>query len=106
MSPAELFPAKPAAERESELGVVDGKAANAIPKRRVIAEGDSTLDLMLGKTFAVSECVAAEFRAEAFNLTNTPPWGNPNGDFGATAFGSITSAGDPRVFELVLKLRF
>jgi hypothetical protein len=68
--------------------------------------GYSTLDLMVGKSFAVSERVAAEFRAEVFNLTNTPPWGDPNGDFGTAAFGSITSAGDPRVFELVLKLRF
>ncbi len=68
--------------------------------------GYGTFDLMLGKTLAVSERVAAEFRAEVFNLTNTPPWGEPNGDFGSAGFGSITSAGDPRVFELVLKLRF
>jgi hypothetical protein len=61
---------------------------------------------MLGKTFAVSERIAAEFRAEAFNLTNTPPLGDPDGNFGTSAFGTITSAGDPRVFELVLKLRF
>ena len=68
--------------------------------------GYSTIDLMVGKTFLLSEKLAAEFRAEAFNLTNTPPWSEPNGDFGTPAFGSITSAGDPRVFELVLKLRF
>jgi hypothetical protein len=61
---------------------------------------------MLGKTFLLDERVRLEFRAEAFNLTNTPPLGNFNGNFGTTAFGSITTAGDPRVFEFVLKLHF
>ncbi len=68
--------------------------------------GYRTADLMLGKTFALSERVRLEFRAEAFNLTNTPPLGNFNGNFGTSAFGSITTAGDPRVFEFVLKLHF
>jgi hypothetical protein len=64
------------------------------------------LDLMVGKTFTVSERWQAEFRAEAFNLTNTPPLGNPSGSFGTPAFGTITTAFDPRVFEFVVKLHF
>src|SRR5262249_4536676 len=47
-----------------------------------------------------------EFRAEAFNLTNTPPLGAPNGVLGAPGFGSITTAGDPRVLQLGLKVIF
>ncbi len=47
-----------------------------------------------------------EFRAEAFNLTNTPPLGVPNGVLGSPGFGSITSAGDPRVVQLGLKVIF
>ncbi len=42
-------------------------------------------------------------RAEAFNLTNTPFLGAPNGVFGSAAFGTITSAGDPRVIQLAIK---
>jgi hypothetical protein len=61
---------------------------------------------MADKTFAVTERLRTEFRAEAFNLTNTPSLGNPNGNYGTVAFGSITRAYDPRVFELVLKLHF
>jgi hypothetical protein len=61
---------------------------------------------MLGKTFAVAENIKAELRAEAFNVTNTPHFGNPNGSFGTGAFGTITTAFDPRVFEFVLKVRF
>jgi hypothetical protein len=68
--------------------------------------GYRTLDLMLGWTFLLSERARLEFRAESFNVTNTPPLGNPNGAFGAAPFGSISSALDPRVFELVLKLHF
>ena len=68
--------------------------------------GYRAVDLMIGKEFLMTERVRAEFRAEAFNVTNTPPLGNPNGSFGNAAFGSITTALDPRVFELVLKLHF
>ncbi len=42
-----------------------------------------------------------EFRAEVFNVSNTPPLNDPNGSFGSAAFGSITSAGNPRDFEFV-----
>jgi hypothetical protein len=68
--------------------------------------GLADADLMIGKTFAVSEKVNLELRAEAFNVTNTPPLADPNGSVGNTAFGSIASAGNPRVFELVGKIRF
>ena len=63
-------------------------------------------DLMIGKTFQVSERVAFEFRAEVFNVSNTPPLSDPNGSFGSAAFGSITSAGNPRDFEFAGKVRF
>ncbi len=63
-------------------------------------------DLMIGKTFTITERTNLEFRAEAFNVTNTPPLNDPNGTFGSAAFGSITSAGNPRDFEFALKLHF
>src|SRR5262249_848173 len=68
--------------------------------------GLQTADLMLGKAFPITERVNLELRAEAFNVTNTPPLNDPNGTFGSAAFGSITSAGNPRVFELVGKMHF
>jgi hypothetical protein len=63
-------------------------------------------DLMVGKTFRTTERYNVEFRAEVFNVTNTPPLNDPNGSFGSPAFGSITSAGGPRDFELALKVHF
>jgi hypothetical protein len=68
--------------------------------------GLQNADLMLGKTFHIAERVNAEFRAEAFNVSNTPPLNDPNGIFGSAAFGSITSAGNPRDFEFVAKIHF
>jgi hypothetical protein len=63
-------------------------------------------DLMIGKTFRITERWNLEFRAEAFNVSNTPPLNDPNGSFGSAAFGSITSAGNPRDFEFVAKVHF
>ena len=49
---------------------------------------------------------ALELRAEVFNLLNTPNLGAPNGVQGTAAFGTITTAFDPRVAQLALKLVF
>jgi len=35
-----------------------------------------------------------------------PAFGLPNGVFGTAAFGSITTAGDPRVVQLAAKVLF
>lgn len=68
--------------------------------------GLQNADMMIGKTFRLTERLSLEFRAEAFNLSNTPPLNDPNGSFGSAAFGSITSAGNPRDFEFVAKVHF
>ena len=51
----------------------------------------------LGKTFRITEGHAIDFRWEAFNLFNTVNFNNPSTTYGATNFGVITSAQDPRV---------
>jgi hypothetical protein len=47
-----------------------------------------------------------ELRVEIFNLFNRPVYGAPNGVFGSAAFGSITTAGDPRVTQLAVRVPF
>ena len=64
------------------------------------------IDLALIKRIPVGRRPVIELRVEAFNLTNTPPLAQPNGVLGASGFGSITSAGDPRVIQLGLKFLF
>jgi hypothetical protein len=63
-------------------------------------------DIALIKRTYFSEQRSIEFRAEAFNITNTPPLGAPATVLGAAGFGSITSAGDPRVIQFGLKVNF
>jgi hypothetical protein len=63
-------------------------------------------DLMIAKTFRLTERMNFEFRAEVFNVSNTPPLNDPNGSFGSAAFATITSAGNPRDFEFAGKFRF
>jgi hypothetical protein len=64
------------------------------------------VDLMLSRRVPLRRVTAIELRAEAFNLLNTPPLGNPNAVLGAANFGTITTAGDPRVVQLAVKLLF
>jgi hypothetical protein len=63
-------------------------------------------DIALIKRTYFGEYCNLEFRAEAFNVTNTPPLGTPATVAGAAGFGSITSAGDPRVLQFGLKINF
>ena len=64
------------------------------------------LDLALSRRVPMSAGTALELRAEAFNVTNTPAFGAPNGSFGSPAFGTITTAADPRVIQLAVKVIF
>lgn len=68
--------------------------------------GYQNLDLVILKRTSITENTNVEFRTEIFNLTNTPPLGNPAVVLGAAGFGSITSAGDPRVVQFGLKINF
>jgi hypothetical protein len=49
---------------------------------------------------------AIELRAEIFNLLNNVNFGAPAAVLGAANFGTITSALDPRVVQLAVKLLF
>ena len=64
------------------------------------------VDVMVSRRVRLPSPMALEIRAEAFNVLNTPPLGNPGAVLGAASFGTITSAGDPRVVQLAMKLRF
>ncbi len=63
------------------------------------------LDFALVKHTTLYHETALEFRAEFFNVTNTPAFAQPNGSFGSAAFGSITSTfTDPRVMQLAIRI--
>jgi len=71
--------------------------------------GMVNFDVSVLKNFSVRERIRIQFRTEFFNFTNTPFFGG-TGSLGTTlgtaTFGKITSAGDPRVVQLGLKVTF
>ena len=64
------------------------------------------LDLAVMRQVRLTDGTALEIRGEVFNATNTPAFGAPNATVGAAAFGTITTAGDPRVVQLAVKFLF
>jgi Carboxypeptidase regulatory-like domain len=65
-------------------------------------------DFSVHKKIALSETKYVQFRAEIFNVFNRTNYSNPDGGYsdGATSFGLITSAGDPRLLQFALKFFF
>jgi len=63
----------------------------------------TTMDFSLFKTFEIHEKFKVQFRANAYNLANTPVFGGPNTSTGVIGIGQVN---DPRIVELALKLNF
>ena len=82
--------------------------SNPIPgnagRNLVRGPGYTNDDFSLFKNFSLSQRMNLQFRAEAFNLLNTPHYGNPNASRNSGAFGSITSASGLRIMQFALKL--
>jgi Carboxypeptidase regulatory-like domain len=68
--------------------------------------GTAVYNMAAYKDFQLQERVRLQFRAEYFNVFNHT---NPNGPgltFGSGTFGVVTSAKDPRIGEMALKIFF
>lgn len=64
-------------------------------------------NLSLFRTFPINDRINIQFRAESYNLSNTPHFAAPNANVSAGNFLVITSANtDQRQFRLALKLSF
>jgi hypothetical protein len=77
-------------------------------KRNDSIEGPGfwNLDASLVKRFHFPRDVNFELRADAFNLTNTPHFNNPNGSFGSATFGEINSSFGQRLIRFGARLTF
>jgi homoserine kinase len=65
-----------------------------------------SLGLRLSRAFQITERVRLNAIAEAFNATNHVNGVTLNGVFGSATFRQMTSVGDPRSFQLALRLSF
>ena len=72
----------------------------------VIGPGLENLDLSLQKEWISRENFTLQFRFDAFNALNHPNFNLPGRIFGASNFGVITSAQDPRELQFAFKLVF
>jgi hypothetical protein len=73
----------------------------------VMGPDQRRVDLSVSKRTSITERVNLEFRAEGYNISNTPAFRNPDRDMSNASFGQITrTRGGPRVIQFGLKLRF
>jgi hypothetical protein len=102
----------PAAFQSPALGTLSPMGRDNIPGPKFF-----NFDMSVRREFAIRERYTLQFRAEAFNLTNSfragisPPSlaAGASGvglTFGTPTFGQITSALDPRIMQLALKFTF
>ena len=63
-------------------------------------------DFGIFRQFQITERFNLQFRAEAFNFTNTPQWGNPQASRDSSSFGEISSVSGERIFRFGLRLGF
>ena len=75
--------------------------------------GTSNLDAGLFRSFSITEKFKMQFRAEAFNFTNTPHFTAPNGNVSSSSFMEVSAVRglgregiDERVFRFGLRLSF
>jgi hypothetical protein len=68
--------------------------------------GITNLDFAIYKIFRMAERIGLQFRLEAFNSTNSPPFNPPNVQVGDPAFGIISAAGTPKNLQFGLKVIF
>ena len=75
-------------------------------RNQLRAPGFWNVDYSLFKNFDIVEGLRLQFRGEFFNLFNHTRLGAPNTTVTSPSFGRITSALDPRIVQLGLKVIF
>ncbi len=69
--------------------------------------GYVNMDFSLFRTFKLTERFRMQFRAEAFNLSNTPHFSNPDSDVNSSDFGLVLgAANDSRQFRFGLRIDY
>ena len=72
----------------------------------IVDPGIANVDFALQKRFRMTESKQLEFRAEAFNLFNTPLFQGVSRSLGSATFGKVTSSQYERELQMGLKLYF
>ncbi len=81
-----------------------GNTSRTLPDVR--SPGVVNFDFSFTKNTKIGERFTTQLRGEFFNGFNHPNFGTPGTGFGTATFGVISSAADPRIIQLGLKLLF
>ena len=81
-----------------------GNTSRTLPDVRT--PGLTNVDFSITKNTRVTERISTQFRAEFFNSFNHANFGSPGTAFGNANFGVISSALDPRIIQLGLKILY
>lgn len=82
-----------------------GSGGNA--RRRFFhGPGINNSDIALRKLTLINERVSLESRVEFFNIFNHTQFSTVNGNFASPGFGNTTTARDPRIGQIALRLMF
>lgn len=90
----------------SAFAVADQFTIGSASRNPVRGPSYRDVDVALMRRIGFGGGRAIELRAEIFNLLNTANFGAPAGIAGATNFGTITTALDPRVVQFAAKFWF
>ncbi len=77
-----------------------------VGKDALVGPGAFTWDMGIFKNFPFRDRYRIQFRAEFFNSFNRANFANPSSSVNGGAFGTITSATDPRIGQLAMKILF
>ena len=82
-----------------------GTAPRRIPQLR--QDGVHAADVSIMKNFMIREPLKMQFRAEFFNISNTPQFSAPNTSAGSSTFGQVTGLwNQARDIQFGLRLDF
>lgn len=92
---------------------VDGARLGNLAYNSFLGPKQFNLDIGLFRKFQLTEDLEMQFRAEAFNFTNTPHFGNPQGSTTSSQFGEIRGTRntgregiDQRIIRFALRFSF
>ena len=75
-------------------------------RNTLVGPGTWDFDAALSRIFSIREAQKLEFRAEAYNLTNSFRPGNPGTSISSGTFGQIRTSAAPRIMQFALKYTF
>ncbi len=91
----------PAAFVSNPVGTFGNAGWNSL-----VGPGYFDLDVSLSRMFKVYEAQQLQLRFEFFNSTNHVNFSNPTSGLNVATFGTILSAGNPRILQLAAKYTF